>query len=158
MKLFTNLSFKSANLSHYPFFLKEKEAPRHFIWISSMQRKLNTCTPSMHIVRTYHLKYGYISIKYRHLWMYVHNLWYATIFILYVRARVCVWLTYRKKTSNLAQTLVSSTRLSPVSSIFSNLSKSSKFNPWRSSPLICLLWKGNGINIIKYAETLYFSN
>lgn len=44
-----------------------------------------------------------------------------------------------KKRQWYRRTLVTSTWLSPASSIFSNCCSSSIFSPWRSSPLNCLL-------------------
>lgn len=66
-----------------------------------------------------------------------------SIYVRYVHAKKLMRTHTQKLRDqvNLAQTLDSSTRLSPVSRTFSNFTKSSKFSPWRSSPLICLLSK-----------------
>ena len=92
--LFANLFFKCTNLIHNLLFLKEKEVPCQFMFVSPCKRSLMR-TPTQKL----------------------------------------------REQVNLAQTLDSSTRVSPASRTFSNFSKSSKFNPWRSSPLICLLSK-----------------
>lgn len=83
-----------------------------------------------------------------HLFLYIFKFKTCAPAHIYVKTRHVI-VTYRNEISSLAQTLVSSTRLSPASSFFSNCCNSSKFSPWRSSPLTCLLSKVDGISISK---------